>query len=267
MPWDGEEKSYVFIDGGPYDPSDEIPERFNGIVPDDVIAEVISDLHQEVGDEWAPIVYDRVADWDLEFLSRLVVTSRDDPKNFLIARLDQIESTLNAVASSPAVAEILHQMAHSSIIAALEAYLADTVKYWVNIDEQALRAFVVTNKDLKGRALTLNDLFKRFDGIQEEVNLYLSEVIWHRLDKVRPMFSDAFGISIPDIGNLMKAVKVRHDIVHRAGRDVEGNIVDLSADDIRNLRGACQAFATAIEEALDTRYPRDDTKALWNEEF
>ncbi|KVN31960.1 hypothetical protein WJ63_06385 [Burkholderia pyrrocinia] len=65
----------------------------------------------------------------------------------------------------------------------------------------------------------------------------------------------------------MKAVKVRHDIVHRAGRDVEGNIVDLSADDIRNLRGACQALATAIEEALDAKYPRDDTKAPWNVEF
>ncbi len=62
-PWDGKDKEYVFVWGGPYDSNDEIQDRTGSIVPYEVMEPVISDLHRDVGDEWAPIEHEGV-DYD-----------------------------------------------------------------------------------------------------------------------------------------------------------------------------------------------------------
>jgi hypothetical protein len=54
-PYNGREGGYQFIHGGPYDPADEIPARFANIVDDDLIDEVVEELHGDVGNEWVPV--------------------------------------------------------------------------------------------------------------------------------------------------------------------------------------------------------------------
>jgi len=54
-PWDGEDKEYVFVWGGPYDPNNEIQDRFGTIVDFETLRELIEDLWRNVGDKWAPI--------------------------------------------------------------------------------------------------------------------------------------------------------------------------------------------------------------------
>lgn len=259
-PWDGEDKVYVFVYGGPYDPNDVIQERFGEVVPYEVMAEVIQDLHRDVGNEWAPIEHEGI-DY-VGYLTRLVVASRDDPHEFLVERLDQIDVVLTAIAGNPKAEGIVCQMAHGSIIAALEAFLADTMKYWLETDEQVLRRFVETNKDFRSRTLTLSKIFDRFEKIADEVRVYLDGLMWHRLDKIKPMLMAAFQIDVPEITQLMAAVKVRHDIVHRAGRDASGLLVDLTADDVRALRDKCQGFAETIQNELDEKYARPNS-APW----
>ncbi|HGL6714606.1 hypothetical protein NTJ56_20835 [Burkholderia contaminans] len=258
-PWDGEDGEYVFVWGGPYDPNDEIQARFSDVVDYPVMADVISDLHLMVGDEWAPIEHEGVEYED--YLLEWVVTTRDDPKVFLDERLSQIDSAVNAVAENPVAYQIVHQMAHGSIIAALEAFLADTVKFWVTSEESVLRRFVSTNKDFQKEVLNLGDIFTRFDRIKADVHAYLSEFMWHRLDKVKPIVKAAFQIDVPDISTLMAAVKVRHDIVHRAGRNSEGVLVILTTDDIHALRDECLKFADAIVKGLEGVFPVDGPNA------
>lgn len=252
-PWDGEEKAYVFVWGGPYDPNDEIQRRFDGIVEYETMAELIDELWSEVGDEWAPIEPEG-ADFDA-YLSHLFVVDRDDPKNFLEERITEIFAVLGASALDGANGRLLHQMAHSSLIAALEAYLADTVSYWVVKDERAMRRFVSTNKDFQARSLTVSELFDRFENLTGEVKKYLADFVWHRLDKVKPMLASSLEIQVPEIGDLMAEIKVRHDIVHRAGRGADGALVVLSNDDLSVLRIAIRQFSNEIENELIRRFP------------
>ncbi|KGC07133.1 hypothetical protein DM43_4712 [Burkholderia cepacia] len=51
---------------------------------------------------------------------------------FLPPKLNQIDSIFQAVSPVGDVAEVSFQMAHGSTITALEAYLADTMKFWFN---------------------------------------------------------------------------------------------------------------------------------------
>lgn len=252
-PWDGEDKAYVFVWGGPFDPNDEIQSRFGGIVEFDTMWELIEELWSEVGDEWAPIEHEGV-DYD-DYLSHLVVIDRGDPKRFLEERIAEIFSVLEATVLDGANKRLLNQMAHSSLISALEAYLADTVSYWVEKEERALRRFVSTNKDFQARSLTVAELFERLENLTGEVKIYLADFVWHRLDKVKPMLASGLEIQVPEIGDLMKEVKVRHNIVHRAGRDSDGALVDLSSEDLSRIRDAIQQFSNGIEDELVRRFP------------
>ncbi|MBK6743185.1 MAG: hypothetical protein IPG66_09495 [Hydrogenophilales bacterium] len=252
-PWDGEDKEYVFVWGGPYDPNDEIQDRFSGIVDFETMRELIEDLWDEVGDEWAPIDHEGV-DYD-EYLSHLIVIDRSDPRSFLEDRIAEIFSVLDAAVLDGAHRRLLHQMAHSSLISALEAYLADTVSYWVENDERALRRFVSTNKDFQARSLTVAELFERFEKLAGEVKIYLADFVWHRLDKVKPMLTSGLEIQVPEIGDLMKEIIVRHDIVHRAGRRADGSLVELATEDLSRVRDSIDQFSKSIEDELVRRFP------------
>jgi hypothetical protein len=252
-PWDGEDKEYVFVWGGPYDPDEEIQSRFGDIVDFETMRELIEGLWRDVGDKWAPIQHED-ADYD-DYVSHLMVIDRSDPHRFLEERISEIFAVLEASALDGANNRLLHQMAHSSLIAALEAYLADTVAYWVDKDERALRRFVSTNKDFQARSLTVAELFERLENIRGEVKTYLADFVWHRLDKVKPMLTSGLEILVPDVGALMKEVIVRHDIVHRAGRRADGCLVELSSEDLSRLRDTVQQFSEGIEEELVRRFP------------
>lgn len=258
-PYSSEEGGYVFVWGGPYDPNDVIQERFSHVVPYGVMESLIQELWMEVGDEWAPI--DPEMDYYDDELYFLVL-DRKDPFQLLQQRLEQIDAVL-AVECSPLASGLIHQMAHSSLITALEAYLADTVAFWVKHDKEALRQFISRNKDFKKVSLNLNQLFERLDTLDDEVKKYLQSLIWHRLDKIQPMMQAGLGINVPDIGELMREVVIRHDIVHRAGRTIEGGEVSVSAEDVRRVREMVHTFAQAIEKELERRFPPQKEEAIF----
>jgi len=251
-PYDGREGGFQFIWGGPFDPNDEIQERFGSVVKYEVMEKLITELLQEVGDEWAPIEHEG-PNYDEELSFRVV--SRDDPLRLLEDRIGKIEDVLDWN-NDPNTSELVHQMVHSSLIAALEAFLADTMAFWVRTDKGVLRQFTSKNKDFKGRQLTLDQLFERIEKLDQEVEIYLQEMLWHRLDKIRPMMMAGLGIAFPDIGELMREVVVRHDIVHRAGRTKSGELVSVSTADAIRLRDEVRRFAQAIVTELEKRFPR-----------
>lgn len=69
------------------------------------------------------------------------------------------------------------------------------------------------------------------------------------------MLASGLEIQVPEIGDLMKEIKVRHNIVHRAGRDADGALVELSSEDLSRVRNAIQQFSSGIEEELVRRFP------------
>lgn len=51
--------NYLFLDGGPFLADKVIPDRFEGLVPDEVIQELVRSVQAEAGNEWAAKVLDR----------------------------------------------------------------------------------------------------------------------------------------------------------------------------------------------------------------
>lgn len=251
-PYSGEEGGYIYIDGGRYDASDELHERFAGLATEDEIQATIDDIESDGISEWAPIHTEPDYDSDFDFEA----VAREDPHQFFKQRL-QDTSALAAATIDPPLLPLHYQLLYSSLIAALEAYLADTMSYWLAADKAVFRKFVSCCEEFKDQKLNLSQIFDRVDTLDAEVEKYLQQLVWHRLDKVMPLLAGTFGIDRPPIDTLMKHILVRHDIVHRGGRTKKGMNVSITKVNLNKLRVDLVAFVDGIEAALYRRFPVD----------
>jgi hypothetical protein len=250
-PYDSGEGGYQFIHGGPCDPNDEIQERFSAVIEYEVMEELIDELHQECGDQWVPIDHD---DWGFDDLYTMLPEERTDPQKMLSERLGQIENTILGQA---VIQGFVIQLLHSATITALEAYLWDTTAYWVTQNKAVLRSFVKGNEEFAGEKLRLSDIFTTMDGLEKRVIEYLQTFIWHRLDKAKPLLEKTLGIKFPRIELIMPEIVIRHDIVHRGGRDKEGYPVVVSIADVRRVSVLVSEFAETMESELQKAFPEN----------
>ena len=252
-PYNGREGGYLYIHGGPFDPADKIPDRFSGIVDDELINEVIDDFYMEVGDAWAP----RNLEPDYDDYLLFDLNDRDQPTNSFSKRMGEIDQIthLSSRPDANSVAPLLIQMAFSSIIFAIEAYLAETVSFWVKNDETALRGAV--SKIFKGEKISLSNIFELMDSIKVDELKHLNNQVWHRLDVLKPVIESSLDIDLPDIEALMKAIEVRHDIVHRSGKTKDGDDVIITSKEVQDLKIKAEEFVNAIEAELNINFPRN----------
>lgn len=139
-------------------------------------------------------------------------------------------------------------MLHAHIISAFEHFLATTFIYRVTNSDELTRKLVETDPQIKERKFTLNEIYVEHNKIKSTVAEYLKGIIYHNMAKVKPMYSAVLSFDFDNINWLYKAIQKRHDCVHRAGYDKDGNAISVSVDDINELMGNCQKLAQAVDD-------------------
>lgn len=236
---------YQYIYGGPYDAREELEEEFSGIVSDDLIEELTDELNNECAD-WSGNSNNSSPDLD-DYLYRSSAESLGQEDAFHQSAVN-IERLLE-VKVEPADRQCMLRLLYANVFTALETYLSDKFISSVNADEKTLRRFVETTDEFKKRRLALSEVFDAHESIKQEVQQHLVEVVWHRLDKVQPMFRDTLGINFPpDMRELHKALLIRHDCVHRSGKTKEnGEERVFNEKDIRDLLSEADKLVRWIE--------------------
>lgn len=252
LPYNSKEGGYLYIHGGPYSPQDEIPHRFENIVPNDVLEEVITELEFEVGSEWSPRIRKNGPD-DADYFD-IYVGSRHEPINNLTVLFNNIDELRKDNAISIQYYSIVNNMIYGMLISAFEAYLWETVMFWAMKDTKILYRLASKECDDKKHKLfeVLLDTDKFRDKLIEHFN---TRVVWHRVDKLKPTIEYGLGIHLPDTAFIMKALNVRHDIVHRAGKNKNGISLKISNDMLDELQTSILNFINAIELELMEVYP------------
>jgi hypothetical protein len=249
-PYDSGEGGYIYIWGGPYEAGDELHGRFCGVVPEEVIDEVVEDLQRDGIYDWAPIHTEPDYDEAFEFS----VVFRGAPYCNVSTKLAEFDE-LRAINPGMRLQPAMRQLLYSSLIAALEAYLAETLSYWVSADKGVVRKIVEHSKEFREKKLAVSQIFERLDALSEEVEKHLQALVWHRLDIVGPLIGASLEVEIPEIGPLMKRILVRHDIVHRGGRTKDGKMVNVTDADLDGLRAEVADFTNSIEQRIDAIRP------------
>lgn len=241
-PYESAEGGYIWIWGGPYDAQEELGSEFGGLVPDDVIEEVVSDLEQECV-EWAPTPSSR--DYD-EQLYDDISNITDFYDHFAGAILD-VEKLLETKVDA-SVESHFYRLLYVNVITALETYLGDAFINTVASDKDLMRRFVETTPDFKNQKVPLADVYKALDGLNDKARGYLLDVVWHHLPRAENMYRDTLGISfLPNSQDLHLAIRARHDIVHRNGKTKEGKDIDVLASDVKILIENVETFVQHID--------------------
>jgi len=241
-PYISKEGGYIYIWGGPYDAGEELHAEFDEIVPEDIIDELVAELEEQCY-EWSGIPDD--SDVDEYFVD--AVGSTVDPFADLCRSLDRLKELLDHQFPAHLTQSVL-QMSYISAITALEAYLSEFFIKAVSEDDLKLRAFVEHNPEFKSRKIAMSDIFKQSEIIKETVQEYLADQLWHNIPKIKPMFGKSLKIAFPeDLGHLISAIHLRHDLVHRSGKKKDGEVITLNCELVDELFKLIREFAENIE--------------------
>ena len=130
----------------------------------------------------------------------------------------------------------------------MEAYLSDRLIQKVLSTEKYKRMFTEKFKDFEDERIPLSNLFSMLDKIDSHIQKKLREIIYHNLPRVKNIYKSVLDINLGDISLLMKDVAVRHDIVHRNGKDKDGNMREITKEDVLTLAERVSNFIKNIED-------------------
>lgn len=247
-PYESAEGGYIWIWGGPYDASEELESEFGDIVSEEVIQELVKDLEHECH-EWAPTP--SASDYD-DFLLDDIARITTYHHSFSGAILD-IEALLKTDVPDP-VASCFHRLLFVNVITALETYLSDTFISTVINQPAFMQKFVETTPEFRSEKISLADAFKAAEQAERKARTYLADVVWHHLERVKPMYRETLEVEFPEnIGPIFRAILTRHDIVHRNGKTKDGEEILITDAKVRQLIEDVEAFVRHIDERLPNR--------------
>lgn len=243
-PYESAEGGYIWIWGGPYDAREELGSEFSDIVPEEVIEELAEKLEGECW-EWAPTPSPDDYDPLVEDIGKIT----EYYSNFTGAILD-IEKLLSTRVDG-SVAACFLRLLYVNVITALETYLSDAFISTVVNAPLLMRRFIETTPEFKAEKVSLADVFKAAEEVERKARAYLIDVVWHHIERVKPMYRATMGIEFPeDLSAIFRAVLIRHDIVHRNGKTKDGSEIPITPQELTKLIAAVEAFAQHVDAQL-----------------
>lgn len=197
-----------------------------------------------------------------EYYENMFLSMQEEKGNYFSlfnTSMDQIQEALSGIQSLNApIQEIMRRLLYANVIGSMEAYLSDTFIQKVLSAPETKRKFTEKFKDFKEEKFSLSDLFKKLDEHDKQISKALRDIIYHNLPKVKGMYKDTFDVEFGDIKDMMKAVSIRHDIVHRNGKDKEGNMKVVTESEVQELISKAKTFIENIEKQISTYFLEED---------
>jgi hypothetical protein len=244
-----EQKEGVYVDvlDGSYETLDVLNDEFANIITLDIIAKVAGEIENGFKcKEWSKIPKDN--DIDEYFIENLNTEFHD---NFKVAIRSIELLSHQAPVLKEELQQSLNRMLYVNIITAMESYLSEAFTHVVLSDELNVRKLVEKTPELQSRPLKLGDIFLRIDSLESEVQKYLMELIYHRLDKVRELYRHTLNIKFPeDLSSIFKAIINRHDIIHRNGKRKDGSTLTITSEDVSFLLNEVTSFIKEVDKQL-----------------
>jgi len=147
--------------------------------------------------------------------------------------------------------DYMKYMLYANTITALETYLCDRFVSLVKSEDKHLRSFVQTFKDFQNETFNVSEIFKKYDEIETKSNDAMKDVLYHNLPKVSGIYRDTFGIQFPVFKEVMKSIRIRHDLVHRSGKTKDGDFHIVNQNSINEVVNNCIEFVDLLEEELN----------------
>ena len=184
-----------------------------------------------------------------------------DPYEEFEYSMRSIKSMMENYAENEIISTI-NRMLFVQIISSMEAYLGDTVFNEISNNKDYMKSIVAKNKTLKGVKISLFDAIDGEDHVKKAVFGYLKGILYHNVSLVREIYRSSMGIDIyadiKYIENINKYVSIRHDCVHRNGKNKNGEMISIiDARYLYNVFRDVVGFIDSIEGMIRPSFPKD----------
>ncbi|QWZ85147.1 hypothetical protein [Aeromonas sp. FDAARGOS 1404] len=210
------------------------------------LAEEYSDYKEHLWEE---------AEWRAE-LQWLKENGSSSIHKFFISELDALKIMASSNFNNrQKMAFILHtdivvKMSYAYAVTLLESFLGDSLKSLISQDDQLLKNALCKFKILKNVKIT--ELAETDLDVRSLVLKSVSEVLYHNIPNVVEMYEQVLGTKLDiDISKIIKVTKLRHDIVHRNGKTIDGNKISLNAEDFTQAIDDIKEFSNLLQVAIN----------------
>lgn len=145
---------------------------------------------------------------------------------------------------------ILYRSLYAGIIGAFEAYLSDTLISRIMRNDEYKKKFVENAKQMQEMKFSVSKFYEVQNSIDKMVVDRLQEIIYHNLPVVSKLYEAVLDVKFLPYGDLARSVSIRHDIVHRNGKDKQNNPVVINKQDVKDLVQKVSDFIKNIESQI-----------------
>lgn len=154
--------------------------------------------------------------------------------------------------------DYLPKILYAHIITLMEEYFYNTFKSKVLNDDTVFEKLleIYPFKKIK---IPLIEAYNKDSGdinsyIKKLITSSIDNLIFHKLPVVDEIYKKALDIRIPINSDLTDAVIKRHDIVHRNGKDKEGDEVDITKAEVDELINIMSEFIENVNTEIEQKF-------------
>lgn len=154
----------------------------------------------------------------------------------------------------------LTKILYANVITIMETYLSDTLRKQVLKRDSVLRRFVKNHDAFKNsKKEPISEIFAIYDRINELVNDAIDGLSFHNVAVAKRLYKEVLATSFPDeIDDLFRAVDIRHDIVHRNGKDTRNNATMVTRLQLHTLAQLVDNIVGFIDKQIKDGLLEDD---------
>ena len=179
-----------------------------------------------------------------------LLTINDKPITIYTRTVKEVSGLIDPL-MDPLENQTLLRLVFVGIIFALEGYLGHVFYKQITSDAKSMRRFFETTPHFKEIKFSGDQLFTLYENTSSMAKEVIEKIIWHRIDVAKNLYRDSLGIEFPkNISEVLKAVVIRHDIVHRNGITKQGDAVVLTPDNVLALKKAVTKLVHDIDDQV-----------------
>jgi hypothetical protein len=187
--------------------------------------------------------------WQEEYDYYLTLTLNDAD---LIFQKDLSElKTMLETSAKDEPNQTFFKMVYAHAVTILEVYLEDIAKALIMTNEAYLANTIRNVHPFCDTKFKLGDISLENDGIKKFVLGKLSDNLFHNIPKVLKMLSGIVEkkLDVP-ISDICEVTSTRHDIVHRNGKNKNGETIDIALSTTLEALNTLETFANQLRHKL-----------------
>jgi len=172
-----------------------------------------------------------------------------------------LQNLLNTTLADKNSEKTLLKLVYFGAITLLENYLSSKLINEIINNPYNFKNFVQNFQKFRNSneyTLTLDKIFEKLNNLENIVKKVLGEILFHNLPQVKEIYQSTFNIVVPDIRELMKFINTRYNIIHKNGKDKDGNEIEITKESINNVIDKVQAFVNELDKIIEDKKDKKD---------